>query len=72
VKVYVLVPAVVVLIVAGDHVPVTLLSEVGESTDATPLTHIGTICVNVGRVGAMMSTSIVVPKAHCPASFVNE
>tara|TARA_B110000090_G_scaffold191842_1_gene224800 strand:- start:87 stop:341 length:255 start_codon:yes stop_codon:yes gene_type:complete len=72
VKVYVLVPEALVLITDGLHVPVIPLSEVTGSVGEAAFKHIGAICVKAGRVGAMISTSIVVPKAHCPASFVNE
>ena len=50
VKVYVLVPAVAVLIVAGLHVPVIPLVDVAGRAGAVLFRHSGPVAVNVGVV----------------------
>ena len=64
VKVYVVVPGVVVLIVAGFHVPVILLVEAVGSTGAVVLWQSGPICVNVGVTRLDITMLIVVVVAH--------
>jgi hypothetical protein len=71
VKVYVVVPAVVVLIVAGLHVPVIPFVDVVGSDGAVLFWHNGPIAVNVGvscGLIVMLSDAVV---AHCPADGVN-
>ena len=70
VKVYVVVPMVEVLIVAGLHVPVMPLFEVAGNAGAVLFWHNGPICVNVGVIWVEITTSIVITVAHCPAAGV--
>ena len=68
------IPATDVVIVAGFHVPVTGVAfvELAGKTGPAEFKHKGPICVKVGVVdGAVISMSIVVKAAHCPASGVN-
>jgi hypothetical protein len=64
VKVYVVVPAVAVLIVAGLHVPLILLEDVVGSGGAVEFKHRGPSSVKVGVIGATITTSILVAIAH--------
>ena len=64
VNAYVIVPTVVVLIVAGAHVPVILLAEVVSNAGATLFWHSGPICANVGIIEEVTTISIVVEVAH--------
>ena len=64
-------PTVVVLIVAGFHVPVIPLLDVVGSAGAVLFWHNGPICVNVGTTCALMVTLSVAVAAHCPAEGVN-
>jgi hypothetical protein len=65
VKVYV--PEVVLLTVAGDHVPVIPFVEVAGKTGAVDPEHIGAIAANVGTAFGFTVTINVVVVAHCPA-----
>ena len=57
---------VVVLSIAGDHVPVIpLLEVVGNGDKGSPL-HIGFTAVKVGVVGEFTVIVMVVLVAHCP------
>ena len=67
VNVYVVVPTVEVLIVAGFHVPVMPLLDVVGSAGAVAFWHNGPIALKVGITGAVITTSIVVTLPHCPA-----
>ena len=60
--------------VAGTQVPVigVTLVELTGKLGATAFKHNGPICVKVGVLfGAVISISIVVVVAHCPASGLN-
>jgi hypothetical protein len=70
VNVYVVVPAVAVLIVAGLHVPVILLVEDAGNADGVEFWHNGPICVNVGVTRLLIWITIVVVVAHWPAAGV--
>ncbi|MNY17254.1 hypothetical protein D3C86_1505600 [compost metagenome] len=68
VKVYVVV--VLLLIVAGLHVPVTpLLEVVGNGATVAPW-HIGPTCVNEGTVLFTTTVRLTLPVAHCPGLAV--
>jgi hypothetical protein len=54
---------VVVLLIAGDHVPVYPLLDVVGSVKVPPL-HIAATCVNVGVTGWFTVTVIVAVVAH--------
>jgi hypothetical protein len=71
VNVYVVVPAVAVLIVAGLQVPVIPLLEVVGRAGAVAFWQSGPIAVNVGVTCAVITISIVTGTAHCPAVGVN-
>jgi hypothetical protein len=58
-----------VLLIAGDHVPVILLSDVVFNTIEPPL-QIGATCVNVGVIGWLTVTVIGAVVAHCPTPGV--
>ena len=64
VNVYVVVPVVAVLIVAGFHVPANPLSDVEGSDGAELFWHSGPICVNVAVTCALITISIVVTVAQ--------
>ena len=64
VNVYVVVPVVAVLIVAGFHVPANPLLEVEGNDGAALFWHSGPICVNVGVTCAVITISIVVTVAQ--------
>jgi hypothetical protein len=66
VKLYVVV---VVLLTAGDHVPVILLLEVVGRINDPPL-QIGATCVNVGVTFGFTVTDIVVVVAQAPVAGV--
>ena len=69
-NVYVVVPAVAVLMVAGLHVPVIPLFDVAGSVGAVLFWQSGPIAVNVGVIcGSTIMVSVVVI-AHCPADGV--
>jgi hypothetical protein len=70
VKVYTVDPAVVVLMVAGLHVPVTVLFEMAGSKGAAEFWQSGPICVNAGITLVETTISIVAGAAHWPASGV--
>jgi hypothetical protein len=71
VNVYVVVPGVVVLIVAGLQVPVTPLLDVVGNVGAVLFWQSGPIAVNVGVIcGSMVMLSVAVV-AHWPAAGVN-
>lgn len=66
-----LIPAVVVLIVAGFHVPVIALVELITNAGGAEFKHKGPIGEKTGFMfGAVISISMVVLAAHCPASGV--
>jgi hypothetical protein len=67
VNVYVVVA---VLFIAGDQLPEIALFEEEGRVNVPPL-QIGATWVNVGDVGALTVTDIVVVVAHCPAVGVN-
>ena len=67
VKVYVVVPAVPVLIVAGFQVPLMPLVDVAGNAGAPEFWHNGPIGANVGTTALLMVMSIVVTAPHCPA-----
>ena len=64
VKVYVVVPTVAVLIVAGFHVPVMLLLEEVGKTGGVLFWQSGPIWVNVGVTLLVITILIVVTVAH--------
>jgi hypothetical protein len=64
VNVYVVVPAVIVLMVAGLHVPVMPLFDVEGNSGATAPTQSGPICVNTGVTCRSTVIMIVVVLAH--------
>ena len=64
VKVYVVVPATVVLIVAGLQVPVMPLLDVAGKAGAAAFTQSGPMIVNTGEICASMITFIVAVLAH--------
>ena len=70
VNVYVVVPIVEVLMVAGDHVPVTPLVEVPGRAGAVLLRQNGPMGLKVGVISGFTVTSMVTGKAHWPASGV--
>ena len=61
----------VLLTVAGLHVPVILLVDVDGSIGAVAPEQIGAIASNVGMMFGLTVTFKVVGVAHCPASGVN-
>jgi hypothetical protein len=71
VNVYVVVPAVNVLIVTGVQVPVMPLAEMVGKTGAVEFWHKGPIAINWGSVGAIISMSSGTEVAHCPSVGVN-
>lgn len=71
VNVYVVVPTVDVLIVAGLQVPANPLSDVVGSVGAVLFWHSGPIGVNVGVIWVATTTSIVTTSAHWPLFGVN-
>ena len=70
VNVYVVVPAVAVLIVAGLHVPVIPFVEVVGSAGAVEFWQSGPIVLNVGVINGLMVIVNVPCVAHCPAAGV--
>jgi hypothetical protein len=70
VKVYVVVPTVVVLITAGLHVPAMSLFEVAGKVGAVVFWQSGPIWVNDGVISVVTSISIVTSAAHWPAAGV--
>ena len=70
VKVYVVVVAIAVLIVAGLHVPVIPLVEVVGSAGAVEFWQSGPIAVNAGVICGLMVIGNVAMMAHCPADGV--
>lgn len=71
VNVYVAVPGVAVLIVAGLHVPVMPFEDVVGNAGAVVFWQNGPSCVNVGTAPLEITTVMVVLFPHCPASGVN-
>jgi hypothetical protein len=70
VNVYVVVPAVAVLIVAGFHVPLMPLLDVVGNVGAAAFWHSGPIAVNVGvTCGSIVMLKVAVV-AHSPAAGV--
>jgi hypothetical protein len=67
---YLVIPAVVVLIVAGSHVPDILLLETPGNEGATLFWQSGSICVNAGEMLSLIVIVRVAGSAHCPASGV--
>src|SRR6478609_3844094 len=66
VKVYGVVPATLVLITAGDHVPAIPLLEVSCSTGAVVFRQIAPIALKVGVTFGVTVTLRVCVVAHCP------
>ena len=66
VKVYGVVPATLVLITAGDHVPVIPLLEVTGNVGAVVLRQIAPIASKIGATVGLTVTSRVWVVAHCP------
>lgn len=71
VNVYVVLPAIEVLMVAGLHVPLIPLVDVAGSEGAVLFWQSGPICVNAGVICEVITTSIVVVMPHCPVFGVN-
>ena len=71
VKVYTVVPTVLVLITAGDQVPAIPLLEVNGNAGAVLLRQISPITSKVGVVAGVALMLMVTGPAHCPASGVN-
>jgi hypothetical protein len=71
VNVYVVVPAVTALIVAGLHVPVMPLLDVVGNAGAVEFWHSGPMVVNVGVICGLMVTFNVAVVAHWPLDGVN-
>ena len=71
VNVYVVVPGVAVLMVAGLHVPVILLVDVAGNDGAVLFSHNGPIWVNAGVNCAVITISIVAVVAPWPVAGVN-
>ena len=63
-KVYVVVPFVVVLIVAGLHVPLIAFVELSGNAGATEFWHNGPIAANVGVICGVIVISNVAVVAH--------
>ena len=70
-NVYVVVPAVAVLIVAGLQVPVMPLLDVAGNVGAVLFWHSGPIAVNDGVICGSTTMVNVASIAHCPADGVN-
>lgn len=70
VNVYVVVPMVAVLMVAGLHVPVMPLVDVAGNAGAVLFWHSGPICVNVGVICVAITMLMGTLVAHCPAAGV--
>jgi hypothetical protein len=70
VKVYVVVPVIVVLIVAGLQVPLIPLLDVAGNAGATEFTQSGPMIVNTGEICASITILIVAVLAHWPADGV--
>ena len=71
VNVYVVLPTVEVLIVAGNQVPVIPLFDVVGKGASTESLHTGPTVVNKGVTDVFTNTSIEYGVAHCPAVGVN-
>jgi hypothetical protein len=71
VKVYVCDPTEVVLMTEGLHVPAIPFEEVVSKLPGVAFWQYGPSCENVGEVGALMVTLMVVDVAHVPAVGVN-
>ena len=67
---YVVVPMVAVLMVAGLHVPVMPLVDVAGNAGAVLFWHSGPICVNVGVICVAITMLMGTLVAHCPAAGV--
>jgi hypothetical protein len=72
VNVYVVVPLLLVLMVAGDQVPAIPFVDVLGKEGATEFWHKGPIAVNVGVVNAFIVTEMLPLSAQMPALGVNE
>ena len=70
VKVYVVGPAVAVLIVAGLHVPLIPLVEVAGKAGAPEFWHSGPIAAKVGVTALLIVISMEAADPHCPAAGV--
>ena len=53
--------------VEGDQVPLTPFNELGGNPPGVVFWQYGPSCVNVGKVGLVMTMVMVVIDAHCPA-----
>lgn len=71
VNVYMKLPATVVFMVEGLHVPAILLSDVVGNAGGVEFWQSGPICVKVGVTGGSITMVIVVGMAQPPASGVN-
>lgn len=71
VKLYVVVPATAVLIVAGFQVPVIPLLEVTGKAGAVLFTHSGPIAENVGVTWLVTTTAMLTVAPHCAPDGVN-
>jgi hypothetical protein len=73
INVYTVEPTAEVLIVAGDHVPIIVgeLLELAGNTPGVPFKQYGPNCAKAGVILLVISTVIVVGRAHCPANGVN-
>ena len=70
-KVYGVVPAMLVLITTGDQVPVIPLLEVAGSAGAVLFKQMAPIASKVGVTAGVIVTFSVWVVAHCPAAGVN-
>jgi hypothetical protein len=66
----VVVPALAVLIAAGDHVPVMLFVEVDGNVAGVAPTQYGPAASNDGVISVETTILVVYIPAHCPASGV--
>ena len=71
VKIYGAVPAVAVLITAGNQLPVRSLAETSGRAGGVLLMQSGPTTANNGRISAVTSIAREVVMAHCPSEGVN-
>ena len=71
VKVYVVVPATAVLMVAGLHVPVTPFVDVVGKVGAVLFWHNDPMALNVGAAAELTTMLMVTGVPHCPDEGVN-
>ena len=70
-KVYVVVPVIDVLMIAGIHEPLMPFVEVAGRAGALLFWQSGPIGVNAGMISGSMVIFMVTGVAHCPAVAVN-